>query len=204
MLFNPAVILASASPRRKELLALLIRQYEIIPSTIDETALMLESDSGMPQLVVQELALAKARDVSTQHPSAIVIGADTIVVVDNEILGKPLDKAHAAEMLNKLNGRAHQVFTGIAVVNGNVSETDVVCTDVTFKQLTPTEIDEYILTGEPMDKAGSYSIQNRSISPVISVDGDYYNVVGLPIEALRTLLLKHLTSLPGAPSQPSI
>jgi septum formation protein len=198
------LILASASPRRKELLATLGVSYEVIPSAVDETAWIETIGKVPPNELVQQLALEKATDVLRNNLGAVVIGADTIVVLDGEILGKPFDHDDAHRMLTKLSGKCHEVFTGIAVVTESYAGSDVVRTLVKFKDWTSDDIHAYIRTGEPLDKAGAYGIQNRDISPVESIEGDYYNVVGLPVEKLRALLLDHFSDLAPAPLQPEI
>jgi septum formation protein len=197
------IILASGSPRRKELLATLAVKYDVIPSTVDETALIEQLGDVPPKKLVQELAAAKAIDVFRSNPDAIVIGADTVVVIDGEILGKPVDTTDAYNMLSRLSGRTHEVFTGIAVIKKDSSQSDAIRTFVKFKPWSAQEISAYIATGDPMDKAGSYGIQNSDISPVESIDGDYYNVMGLPVEDLRTMLKNFFPFLPSSPEQPN-
>jgi len=199
---EPTLILASASPRRKELLAHLNVPYTVIPSSVDEPALIAQLGEVTPQKLVEELALAKALDIYQSNKNAVVIGADTVVVLDGKVLGKPADPEDAANMLSLLNGKTHEVFTGIAVVASDGTRSDSVRTLVTFRDLSRNEIEHYIATGEPMDKAGSYGIQNREISPVKSIEGDYYNVVGLPIVNVRDLLIPYFESIALAPEQP--
>lgn len=181
------VILASASPRRAELLASAGIVFEIVPGDIDETPLPGEN----PRDHVLRLAMEKAEEVSLREQARFFIGADTIVLCDGEIMGKPCDAADAKRMLKKLSGRRHQVITGYAVIDTeaerHVSRT--VSTDVLFKELTEDEIDAYVLTGCPMDKAGAYAIQGGAAYMVERIDGSYTNVVGLPlcevVESLR-------------------
>jgi len=135
--------------------------------------------------MVLRLALAKARAVAADHPGATVVGADTVVVLDGEILGKPTDAADAADMLTRLSGRTHEVLTGVAVVPGECFATT---TSVTFRTLTPAEVDGYVATGEPLDKAGAYGIQGLGGALVASISGSFDNVVGLPVEQLSDLL----------------
>jgi len=179
------VILASASPRRRELLSLVFDEFRVIPSGFDEDGV---PDDLAPADHVQHSALMKARDVAARHPDSLVIGADTIVVTGNRILGKPRDEADAAQMLKALSGRTHQVHSGIAVIKDGVEHTAVECTDVTFRPLSDKMISRYISTGEPMDKAGAYAIQGRGSVLIESINGCYFNVVGLPIYRLSRLL----------------
>lgn len=179
------IVLASASPRRRELLGQMgISTFEVLPAKGEETA----PDGLIPAELVQHLALQKAQEVAALRPDAIVIGADTIVVLDDAVLGKPKDKADAVRMLTALSGRSHKVYTGLAVLSGARSHCHVECTDVDFRKLTETEIADYIATGEPMDKAGAYGIQGRACVFIRGIQGDYYNVVGLPVCALHELL----------------
>ncbi len=179
------IILASASPRRKELLALIVEGYDIVPSGFDES--LVPTELG-PSEHVAYSSLMKARDVASRCPGSLVIGADTIVVLDLSILGKPADTADAARMLRLLSGRTHQVYTGVAVVLNGLERSTVECTDVSFAELDDETISRYIATGEPMDKAGAYAIQGRGAVLIRSICGCYSNVVGLPIYLLSTML----------------
>lgn len=181
------MILASQSPRRIELMREAGFDVTVIPADIDETALPGEN----PFALVERLARAKAAAVAAAHgePGEIVVAADTIVTLGGEILGKPHDEADAHRMLGELSGRTHQVATGVCIARAGAdpasarSFTDV--TDVTFYELTDAEIDAYVTSGEPMDKAGAYGIQGtRGRMLVRGIDGDFYNVVGLPIARL--------------------
>ncbi|ADL07504.1 Maf family protein [Thermosediminibacter oceani] len=180
------LILASASPRRRELLAQLGLDFKVIPSGIDETSLT----AGPPELVAVRLAEQKAADVAMRAGEGIVIGADTIVVVDDSILGKPKDENDARKMLTRLSGRWHRVYTGIAVIHtasgGKISDYEE--SRVKFKKLSPREIENYIKTGEPMDKAGGYGIQGKGALLVEKIEGCYYNIVGLPLFKLGAML----------------
>lgn len=180
----PAVILASASPRRRDLLDLIGIAHEVRPADIDETAL--PDEAPIPH--AERLARAKAHALAEGHPDIVVIAADTIVVVDGDILGKPRDEAHAAEMLRRLAGRAHTVYTAIAVARGELTESAVEAVRVTFRALTDDEIAAYIATREPMDKAGAYGIQGYGATIVERVDGDYFSVMGLGLRRLVELL----------------
>lgn len=183
---TPHVILASASPRRRELLALVGIPHEVRPADIDETFLPGETPTGH----AERLARSKAHKIAGDHRGAVVIAADTIVVVDGEVLGKPRNTAHAGQMLLSLSGREHTVCTAIAVALGDRTESAVEQVRVWFRPLTATEIDDYIATGEPMDKAGAYGIQGYGATIVERVDGDYFSVMGLGLRRLVELLGK--------------
>lgn len=178
------VILASASPRRRELLALVGIEHEVRPANIDESLLAGET----PVAHAERLARAKAHTIAGREPGAVVIAADTIVVVDGDVLGKPRDAGEAHAMLRRLSGRTHTVLTAIAVARGALTESAVESVDVTFRALTDAEITAYIATGEPMDKAGAYGIQGYGATIVERVDGDYFSVMGLGLRRLIELL----------------
>ncbi|MBM3907594.1 MAG: septum formation inhibitor Maf [Gemmatimonadetes bacterium] len=180
------VILASASPRRRELLTLVGIPHEVRPADIDESVLPGEQ----PAPHAERLARAKAHTLAERHGDAVVIAADTIVVLDGEILGKPRDGAHAAAMLRRLAGREHTVFTAIAVARGAHTESAVEGVRVWFRALGDEEIEAYIATGEPMDKAGAYGIQGYGATIVERVDGDYFSVMGLGLRRLVELLAR--------------
>lgn len=178
---RPRVILASASPRRRDLLTLVGIAHEVRPANIDESY----EDGETPREHAERLARGKASAVDA--PDAIVIGSDTIVVVDGDVLGKPRDRAHATEMLRRLSGRSHIVMTGVAVRwNGRIVS-GVEEVGVTFRELTDEDIARYIDTGEPMDKAGSYGIQGYGATIVDRVDGDYFAVMGLAVNRMVRL-----------------
>ncbi len=181
-----SIVLASASPRRKELLEQMgITDFQIIPAVGEETA----DPSLSPAELVEALALHKAQEVAAQvSPEDIVIGADTIVVLYDEVLGKPENQASAFKMLSKLASRRHTVYTGVAVLQGEKTMVSHEATQVKFCHLTDREILDYIATGEPMDKAGAYGIQGAGALLVDSIEGDFYNVVGLPICRLGRML----------------
>jgi len=184
---RPYLVLASASPRRRDLLGRLGLDFEVRPTGTDETPLPDEA----PEAHVLRLAAAKAR--AAARPGELVLGADTIVVVDGEILGKPGDDDEAGAMLRRLSGRAHEVWTGIALaVRAENAEPELhsrSCrTVVRFRELSDADIDRYVATGEPADKAGAYGIQGGAAAFVESIDGDYDNVVGLPLGTVRDLL----------------
>jgi septum formation protein len=179
------LVLASASPRRRELLALLGLPFEIAPADMDESLY----DDLVPALRARRLAEEKARIVSRQRPGALVIAADTLVVRDAHVLGKPRDREEARWMLGLLSGQPHEVLTGLAVaVEGAPVGGDVVATEVRFRSLSPREIEAYVATGEPMDKAGAYAIQGYGAILIEGIHGDYPNVVGLPVTRLAVLL----------------
>ena len=186
---NPELILASASPRRRQLMGLGGWMFNIILSEVDETPLPGES----PQKYVIRLAGAKARFAAQEVPSkAIVIAADTTVADHGRILGKPKDIHEATTMLKNIRGRIHQVFTALAVFQpaNNALETALAATDVSMRGYSDTEIQAYVATGDPFDKAGSYAIQHPDFRPVESLSGCYANVVGLPLCHLSSILKK--------------
>lgn len=180
------IILASQSPRRKKLLQQLGFSFDVIPSTVDEF-----STTKDPVQLVEELAYRKAKDVANRNADSLIIGADTIVVKDKQILGKPKDRMEASKTLNILSNTQHSVYTGVAIVstdkNLNVlkSSNFSVLTNVYFSKLEQNEIEAYIDTGSPMDKAGSYGIQDDwGAAFVEKIEGDFYNVIGLPLNKL--------------------
>ncbi len=185
------LILASQSPRRKYLLEQAGLDFSIIPSDVDESAVPLE----VPVDYVKKLAEIKAGDIAERYPDNWVLGADTIVLIDDEILGKPESKAGALSMLQKLNGRTHQVYTGYSLICRSKKKviSKTVITDVVFKDLTGHELEWYINTPEPFDKAGSYAIQGLGTFLVKSINGSYTNVVGLPVcEVIESLLAENV------------
>jgi len=173
------IILASASPRRKRLLEKAGVDIRVIPSRIDETAVC----AATPETYVRVLAHAKADDISRSYPDSWVIGADSIVAIDDKILNKPESRTDARRMLDLLSGRTHRVLTGYSVICRECDHlhTDVAITEVTFKRLSPGEIEWYLDTPEPYDKAGSYAIQGIGAFMVLRINGSYTNVVGLPL-----------------------
>lgn len=183
----PEIVLASQSPRRQELLKHVFFSFLTIPSDADETL----PEGLSPQECVVEISRRKVDDVvSRVSAGAMVIGADTIVVLDDRILGKPRNEQEAHEMLQSLSGRTHQVYTGIVIVQDKKIVTGYEVTDVTFREISESEIDGYIQTGEPMDKAGAYGIQEKGAFIVEKIHGDYFNVVGLPLCRLGKMLAK--------------
>lgn len=180
-----AMILASQSPRRRELLGQMGFSFTVRPAKGEE----LPHPELTPAQLVEELARQKALEVSAEAASDdVVVAADTVVAIDRKVLGKPHDKAQAAEMLSALSGREHTVYTGVAVKRGETLLVEHEATQVRFRPLTEREIDLYIQTGEPMDKAGSYGIQGCGALLVEGIRGDYFNVVGLPICRLGRML----------------
>ena len=178
------LVLASASPRRRELLTAAGVGFHVDPVDVDERRLAEES----AEIYAVRVALEKARAGALRHPADAVLGADTIVVVDDQILGKPVDHADAARMLTQLSGRAHDVLTGIAIVFPGGETTHLERTRVWFAELSAQDIKGYVETGEPLDKAGAYAIQGLASRMIPRIEGSYTNVVGLPIEAVWRLL----------------
>lgn len=179
-----SLILASASPRRRELL-----EKFNIPFTIDPASAPEDPPEGADAAeTVKVLSAAKAIEVSRRHPGCVVIGADTVVELDGTILGKPRDEKDAFEMLRTLSGREHRVYTGVTVTNGVTTLSQAEKTRVFFREMTDREIKAYIATGEPMDKAGAYGYQGFAGLFVERIDGDFFNVVGLPLCRLGHML----------------
>ena len=183
------IILASASPRRKEILQNTKLKFEIQKSDIEEV--ILENES--PESMVVRLEYEKAYDVAQKNKDKLVIGADTIVALDNEVLGKPKDKEEAYQMIKKLSNKTHKVITGISLINisHGMVVNDYVVSLVTFKDLSEDSIKDYINTNESLDKAGAYGIQGYGALLVDNIQGDYFNIVGLPISRLSDLLKNH-------------
>ena len=186
-------ILASASPRRKELLKMLDCKFQIMPSKIEE-----KINFGLsPVENVKRLSGLKALNIASKIPAGIVIAADTDVVLNGKVLGKPKDKKEAYKMLKKLSGKEHRVITGITVIDAKTKKLlqDAVVTRVKFLELSKDLIERYIAAGESLDKAGAYGIQGKAALFVQSIKGDYFNVVGLPLAALSQLLKKFKVNL---------
>ena len=182
------IILASQSPRRKELLERMgIRDFETISPNVDESAF-----HGLPpEELVRRLSAEKAAAVAGKAgEDAIVIAADTVVALEGAVLGKPADELDAFKMLSALSGVRHQVYTGVTVCRGGEKQTAHEVTDVTFRELSEEEIERYIATGEPMDKAGAYGIQGYGALLIQGISGDYYNVMGLPVCRLSGMLAR--------------
>lgn len=182
------LILASASPRRQQLLKQIGLTFQVLPSNIDED----DTVCSDPLANVQAIALRKAREVAGRIKDGIVIGADTQVLTEDELLGKPLDKADAVRILSKLSGKTHRVITGVALVDAETGfeETWTETTLVKFRDLSKDEITDYVETGESMGKAGAYGIQGMAAAFVESIEGCYFNVVGLPLAKLVQKLRK--------------
>ena len=180
------IVLASSSPRRRELLTLIGIAHTVLPADIDETPFAGEA----PRPHAERLARGKASVVAAREPNAVIIAADTIVVVDGDILGKPRDEAEAAAMLRRLSARQHLVLTAVAVARDGVVVSDVEAVDVTFRALSDADITRYIATREPMDKAGAYGIQGFGATIVTRIDGDYFAVMGLALGLMVRLMAR--------------
>ena len=179
------IVLASSSPRRRELLSAAgVGEFEICPAMGEETA----PEGLAPDELVKHLSRQKAVEVAAKQSDAVVIAADTIVWSGSRALGKPHDKSEAFAMLSELSGKIHEVYTGVTVICGEKLISEAECTRVHFRELSVDEINAYIATGEPMDKAGAYGIQGRASLMVEKIDGDYFNVVGLPLCRLGAML----------------
>ena len=183
-MMSPRVVLASSSPRRRELLTLIGIPHTVAPADIDETVY----DGELPHAHAERLAREKAIAIARREPEAVVIGADTIVVVDGDILGKPRDEDAATMMLRRLSGRAHVVLTAVAVARAETVVSGVESVDVRFRPLSDEEIARYIATREPMDKAGAYGIQGFGATIVERIDGDYFAVMGLALGRMVRLM----------------
>lgn len=171
------IILASASPRRKEILEIADLEFDVMPSDAQEI-----TTKTAPNEVVMELASIKAKDIyKKSEKQSMIVGADTVVAYQGQILGKPTDEADAKRMLTMLSGQTHEVYTGVCVIEDGKTKTFYEETKVTFYEISDEQIDYYIKTGEPMDKAGSYGIQGKAAVFIKGIEGDYYNVVGFPI-----------------------
>lgn len=181
------IILASSSPRRREILNQAAIPFTVMPADVDEENAEL---TGAPEQKAEQLAFMKAMNVAEKMDKGLVVGADTIVVCGGEVFGKPVDRADARRMLEKLNGREHLVITGIAVLDAAVGTARIghEVTEVRFAQLTDSEIETYIDSKEPFDKAGSYAVQGKGALMVEGISGCYTNVVGLPLRKLYCML----------------
>ncbi len=182
------VILASQSPRRQELLKLIFNNFAVMPAEVDES---IPENIAAPN-AAEYLAVKKAAAVASEHTDALVIGADTIVLNGGEILGKPENEAEAMKMLSALSGHKHSVITGCAIYFGGRHLSFSECTEVEFLPITQSEIKRYVESGEPMDKAGAYGIQGGAALFVKGIEGDYFNVVGLPVASLNRNIKKFL------------
>ena len=181
---RPQFVLASKSPRRRELLARLGLDFSVDAADVDETPWPAE----LPQALVCRLCRAKAAAVADRHPGEVVLAADTLVVLDGVLLGKPADALEAVAMLSALRDRDHIVYTAVCVIHGAGVETRLSATDVTMRAYTDAEIEDYVETGDPLDKAGAYGIQDPQFAPVASWQGCYSAVMGLPLGLAAELL----------------
>jgi septum formation protein len=178
------VILASKSPRRKSILEQVGLKFSIVASDFDETKIKFKT----PQEMVKKLSFEKAKIVAAKHPKAVIIGADTTVIFKKEIIGKPKSKQDAIRILKLLSGNTHKIVTGFTVMEGKKSITGHIVSKAKFKKLSEQEIKAYVATNEPMDKAGGYGIQDKGGLFIEKIEGDYFNVVGLPIFAVSKAL----------------
>ena len=188
------LVLASQSPRRRELLSLIQPDFEVCASSAEEII----PDGLQPSEAVMYLARIKAEQVAKTHADSVVIGADTVVVLDGQIMGKPKDHADCVRMISALSGREHEVLTGVAIVVDGRTESFYQRTTVRFLPLTEEEIQWYASLDEPYDKAGAYGIQDQAAIFVEAMDGDYYNVMGLPLCALVKCLRRRGVAVLGA------
>ena len=194
---TPGVVLASASPRRADVLRMLGLRFSVMPADVEER----RNGGERPRCYVERLSRAKVAAIAGAPAGALVIGGDTIVVIDGRVLEKPRDAAEAARMLWSLSGRTHTVYSGLAVAVGARVASNVVAARVTFRDLTREVIDAYAATGEPLDKAGAYGIQGRGAALVERIEGDYYAVMGLSAAALAGLMREvGYEYLPGTPA----
>ena len=185
------IILASASPRRRELLSMIFPDFEVIPSNVEE---IIPEDIDIHS-APEYLSKIKALDIAKAYPEALVIGADTSVIIDNKILGKPKNKAEAYDMIKSLSGNEHFVITGCTIIYGENIVSFSEKTSVFFNDLSEQEILDYINTDEPYDKAGGYGIQGKGALLVNKIDGDYFNVVGLPVSKLNITIKGILSAI---------
>ncbi|NLC78252.1 MAG: septum formation protein Maf [Ruminococcaceae bacterium] len=181
------IILASKSPRRHELMGLITERFIVADSLTDESTIT----EREPSRLCTALARLKCKAVAEKRPEDVVIGCDTIVYLNGDILGKPASREEAFSMLRRLSGNTPTVYTGVWVCGSKVDEGFFVKTDVTFLEMSDKEINDYIDSGDPYDKAGGYGIQNKAARFVRSINGDYFNVMGLPVSALYVFLKNH-------------
>ncbi|MGE3960644.1 MAG: nucleoside triphosphate pyrophosphatase [Dehalococcoidia bacterium] len=181
----PRIVLASASPRRRDLLATLGLAFEVAPSHVDEA-----TDERDPRAAAELLARRKAEATAPLHPDALVIGSDTVVALEGRMLGKPADASEARTMLGALRGRGHEVVTGVAVAGAGRIESGHAATTVRMRSYTDDEIEAFIASGSPFDKAGGYAIQDEAFAPVAAFEGCRCAVIGLPLGLLRSLLAR--------------
>jgi septum formation protein len=184
------ILLASGSPRRRELMQLITPDYSVEPSTVDESKI----SAPTPAALVAALAEAKCSDVAARHPDAVVIGCDTVVDYNGTVFGKPKDAADARRMLTALSGSTHAVHTGVCIRGGQEKVCFTATSHVKFFPIPAQELEEYLATKEPYDKAGAYAIQGRAALWLDAIEGDYYNIMGFPVSrvagALKTLCAK--------------
>ncbi len=192
------LILASGSPRRKEILAKMGFTFSVLKPDIQNEDEYIQSDRIEES--IQELAYAKAESVSGQHESSLIFGSDTIVVIDNRIIGKPTGYDDAKSMLQCLSGKEHKVYSSIALICANIhfKQTAVACTDVYFREIPEIEIDEYLSAGEYIDKAGAYAIQGKAMTFVNKINGCFYNVMGLPVSETIDIFKAYFDFLKGS------
>jgi septum formation protein len=186
---TPRLVLASSSPRRAELLTLAGIAFDIDPADVDETV----RDGEAAAVYAPRIAREKALTVAARHPSRLVLAADTIVVQDGKVFGKPVDRADAARMLRALSGRDHDVLTAVALAHAGTLDEELERTGVTMSALTPAEIDWYLASGEADGKAGAYAIQGRAARFIPRIEGSHSNVVGLPVAVVHRMLERALT-----------
>jgi septum formation protein len=182
----PPLVLASQSPRRAELIGRLGLEFQTFPADLDESYMAGET----PPQHAERLSREKALAIAAGRPEALVVGSDTIVVIDGEVLGKPRDRDHAIEMLTRLSGREHEVCTGVAIAHRGKVESDLERVRVRFRTLDARACEEYVATGEPMDKAGAYGIQGFGSALVEGIEGDYFAVMGLPVVRMLDLIAR--------------
>lgn len=182
------IILASASPRRRELMKLITEDFEVFSADVDETL----PENTDPFKASEYLADIKAKSAGKSFPEDFVIGCDTTVIINDMILGKPKDSKHCHEYLEMLSGKTHKVVTACSIVRGIYKRTFSVVTEVTFRKLSPEDIEWYISTGESFDKAGGYGIQGKGSLLIEKINGDYFNVVGLPVSRLNQELKRFI------------
>ena len=183
-----SLLLASQTPRRRQILEMLGFAFTVRAADTDETP-----PPGLAaERIPEHLAQRKALEISAAHPGALVLGSDTLVEIDGEVLGKPRDAGEAVAMLERLNGRVHHVYTGVALArDGAVEASSTGCTEVLFARHERADLEDYVRTGEPMDKAGSYAIQGQGAFLVEKIDGCFFNVMGLPVRKTLELLSRH-------------
>lgn len=184
MITLPKLVLASGSPRRAEILRSVGWEFTVVAPDIDES----EREGESPEDYVQRLAQEKAEKVMADHPDGMILAADTTVVLDGRIMGKPLDLDDARRMLRALSGKPHDVFTGVAVIRDSVTRTGIQQTRVNFAELSDAEIEFLTLVADPLDRAGAYAVQAQAALFVEGIEGDYWNVVGLPISLVYRLM----------------